>query len=265
MGGLLGIGGGSIIAPLLLLTGTLRPAQVSGTTLATVLLISMTGSGAYAALGHLDLGLAWPIALGSMLGAVLGALASKRLSIGLMLAIFLVILPYFTAKELWPSFTALVISPGIFPLVVLGLGTGFVSGLLGIGGASLVVPILVGFFLLDHYAAQGVAMSVALADSAAGAITHARGKNINYRVLLFMAGPAFLAAAVGAFLSDSLSSSVLRYLFVVFMVTIWFVLLLRWIKDRVRVREANVGQSTICEVGSESSSLQGYVNGKNRS
>ena len=179
LGGLLGIGGGSIIAPLLLLTGTLRPAQVSGTTLATVLLISMTGSGAYAALGHLDLGLAWPIALGSMLGAVLGALASKRLSIGLMLAIFLVILPYFTAKELWPSFTALVISPGIFPLVVLGLVTGFVSGLLGIGGASLVVPILVGFFLLDHYAAQGVAMSVALAGSAAGAITRARGKNIN--------------------------------------------------------------------------------------
>lgn len=36
-GGLLGIGGGSAIAPLLLLTGSLRPAQVSGTTLATVL------------------------------------------------------------------------------------------------------------------------------------------------------------------------------------------------------------------------------------
>ncbi len=40
-GGLLGIGGGSVMAPLLLSTGRLRPAQVSGTTLATVLLISL--------------------------------------------------------------------------------------------------------------------------------------------------------------------------------------------------------------------------------
>ena len=66
LGGLLGIGGGSIIAPLLLVTAALRPAQVSGTTLATVLLISLVGSGAYASLGHMDLGLAWPIALGSV-------------------------------------------------------------------------------------------------------------------------------------------------------------------------------------------------------
>ena len=66
LGGPLGIGGGSIIAPLLLVTAALRPAQVSGTTLATVLLISLVGSGAYASLGHMDLGLAWPIALGSV-------------------------------------------------------------------------------------------------------------------------------------------------------------------------------------------------------
>ena len=93
-GGLLGIGGGSAIAPLLLLTGTLRPAQVSGTTLSTVLLISMVGSGAYAALGHLNLELAWPIAMGSVVGCVLGAFTSKRLSMRLMIAMFLVILPY---------------------------------------------------------------------------------------------------------------------------------------------------------------------------
>ena len=58
-GGLLGIGGGSVVAPLLLIATTLRPAQVAGTTLATVLVISAVGSGAYASLGHLDMGLAW--------------------------------------------------------------------------------------------------------------------------------------------------------------------------------------------------------------
>ena len=52
----------------------------------------------------------------------------------------------------------------VVPLVLLGLGTGILSGLLGISGASLLVPSLVGFFLIDHHAAQGIAMSVALAD-----------------------------------------------------------------------------------------------------
>jgi len=71
-GGLLGIGGGSAIAPLLLLITKLRPAQISGTTLATVLVISMGGSGAYLTLGQWDFAVAWPIAAGSITGSVLG-------------------------------------------------------------------------------------------------------------------------------------------------------------------------------------------------
>ena len=102
-GGLLGIGGGSVIAPLLLLVTRLRPAQVAGTTLATVLVISMVGSGAYASLGNLNLELAWPIAAGSVAGSVLGSLMAKRVSMGLMLLMFLTIIPYFALKEFWPS------------------------------------------------------------------------------------------------------------------------------------------------------------------
>ena len=231
-GGLLGIGGGSAIAPLLLLTSKLRPAQVSGTTLATVLLISTVGSGAYATLGHLNLSLAWPIAMGSVSGSVLGALMAKRLSMGLMIALFLIILPYFVVKELWPSFAAPAFSTGLMPLVILGLGTGFFSGLLGISGASLVVPSLVGFFLIDHHAAQGIAISVALADSLAGTATHARAGNINYRVLLYLAAPAALAALAGAFLSNSLPSGVLRYLYVLLMVAVCLTMVMRLIRDR---------------------------------
>ena len=57
-GGLLGIGGGSAIAPLLLLLSSFRPREIAGTTLAVVLVISTLGSGVYASLGSLDLGLA---------------------------------------------------------------------------------------------------------------------------------------------------------------------------------------------------------------
>ena len=226
-GGLLGIGGGSAIAPLLLVTGRLRPAQVAGTTLATVLLISAVGSGAYASLGGFDLGLIWPIAAGTIAGSALGALSSTRLSTRVMLLIFLVILPYFAIKEFFPGIEAPSIGTGLVPLAMLGLGTGFLSGLLGISGASLIVPSLVAFFLIDHHAAQGVAISVALADSLAGGITHARVGHIDYRAVMHMAGPAVVAALAGALLSNALPVDALRIIFGLFLTVMSVVLLAR--------------------------------------
>ena len=139
-GGLLGVGGGSAIAPLLLLVGALRPAQVSGTTLASVLVISSVGTVAYASLGHVNVGLVVPIALGSVAGSIGGALAAPRLSARLMLGLFILVLPYFALKEFWPGLVAPELAAGTVALVLLGFATGFCSGLLGIGGASLVVP-----------------------------------------------------------------------------------------------------------------------------
>ena len=234
-GGLLGIGGGSAIAPMLLLmVGSLRPAQVSGTTLATVLVISAFGSGAYASFGQVNLALAWPIAMGTVGGTVLGALMARRLSMGVMVAMFLVILPYFAIKEFWPSFASPVIGTNLMPLAALGFATGTLSGLLGISGASLVVPSLVAFFLIDHHAAQGIAISVALADSLAGTITHARQGNIHYRVLLYLAVPALVGVLSGVLLSQVLSSFVLRNLFGTFVVLVWSMMLLRLVLQLVR-------------------------------
>ena len=235
-GGMLGIGGGSAIAPLLLLRGKLRPPQVSGTTLATVLVISAVGSTTYASFGHLNLGLVWPIAMGSVLGSVLGALMSKRLSMRLMVLMFVVILPYFALKEFWPSLAAPEIAANGLSLGLLGLVTGFFSGLLGISGASLVVPSLVAFFLIEHHAAQGIAMGVALADSMAGAATHARARKIDFRAVLYLAPPAFVAAVAGALAANYLSGEVLRTVFGLFVVAIWLIMLMRLVTVSVGER-----------------------------
>ena len=255
MGGLLGVGGGSAIAPLLLLVASLRPAQIAGTTLATVLVIAVVGSVAYASFGNMDLGLVWPIAIGSVLGSAVGALTAKRLSTRLMLVIFLAILPYFALKELWPSFAAPVIAPSLVALASLGLATGLLSGLLGVGGASLVVPCLVGFFLIDHHAAQGIAIGVALADSLGGVVTHARERNINYRLLLYLAAPACVAAVVGALLAQSLSGSVLRNLFGVFMVAVWVIMLVRLIRDLAQKRTRSPAYREISGENSEAGGI----------
>ena len=239
-GGLLGIGGGSAIAPLLLLTTTLRPSRVSGTTLATVLVISIAGSATYASLGYLNLGLAWPIALGSVVGSVLGALTSRRLSMRLIVSIFLIMLPYFALKEFWPGLAAPSIPADLLSLGLLGLATGFVSGLLGISGASLVVPSLVAFFLIDHHVAQGMAMGVALADSLAGVTVHGLRGNLDRKVLMHMAPTALLAAIAGALVSHFLPVVALRTIFGLFMTAVWLAMLSRFVKQLLQARSRSV-------------------------
>ena len=54
-----------------------------------------------------------------------------------MLLVFLIILPYFAAKELFPSLQAPALGAGLLSLGILGFATGFMSGLLGLSGASL--------------------------------------------------------------------------------------------------------------------------------
>ena len=119
---------------------------------------------------------------------------------------------------------------------MLGFSTGILSGLLGISGASLVVPSLVAFFLIDHHAAQGVAMGVALADSLAGAGIHARAGNIQHRLLWYMAAPALLGAVSGGLLSNFLSGSVLRILFGSSLVVVWVMMVARPIRHSLCAR-----------------------------
>ena len=207
-GGLLGIGGGSAVAPLLLLSGKLRPAQISGTALTPVLVIAAVGPTAYATFGHVDLKFAWRIAMGSAIGSVLGALLARRLSMPLMTGIFLLLMPYFAIKELWPSLAAPAIVASAMSLATLGLASGVLSSPPGISAAGLVVPSLVAFFLIDHVAARGVAISVALNDSMAGVIAHWRTGNVDYDVFRRQAPLALIGA---------------------FLVMVWLVTLSRWL------------------------------------
>lgn len=50
----------------------------------------------------------------------------------------------------------------IIILVIIGLSAGIVSGLLGVGGAIIIVPALVYFFGLSQHQAQGTSLAILL-------------------------------------------------------------------------------------------------------
>lgn len=92
-------------------------------------------------------------------------------------------------------------------LVAIGLLTGVLSGLFGVGGGFLLVPalMLMGWELPR---AVGTSLFYVTVVGVAGAISHTRRGNVDRRLVLMMALPAVVGAQGGALLADWLPVSV---------------------------------------------------------
>lgn len=166
LSGMLGIGGGIIVVPLLiyLLPGMGIPAELVapmavGTSLATI--VVTTASGAYA--HHLQKMILWDwvrlIAPLLIVGGVVGSYIGASIDPVLLQRIFATVLLILAARMIWK------LQPRAAdkrirrtPVRVWSAGIGVVSALVGIGGGALVVPLL-------HY--YQVAMRNAVAVAAA--------------------------------------------------------------------------------------------------
>lgn len=86
--GLLGVGGGIIIVPLLVAFGALSQHQSNATSLAAIVPIAAVAAARFAVDGRVDWALAGLLAVGSLAGAPLGARIMSRSSPGLLSAMF---------------------------------------------------------------------------------------------------------------------------------------------------------------------------------
>ena len=77
--GLTGVGGGSLMTPLLLIAGGYSPVVAIGTDLAYGAVTKTVGGWRHLRAGHVDLRLSWWLAAGSIPGSLLGVVAVNRL------------------------------------------------------------------------------------------------------------------------------------------------------------------------------------------
>ncbi|MFQ5974863.1 MAG: TSUP family transporter [Candidatus Hydrothermarchaeales archaeon] len=91
LGAFLGLGGGFLLVPLLLILGY-EAKIVSGTSLMVILLISISAVIAHNKLQHIDFKIALPLAIGGIIGAQFGARYVDKFSTDLFSKIFAVIL-----------------------------------------------------------------------------------------------------------------------------------------------------------------------------
>ncbi|UOE42798.1 sulfite exporter TauE/SafE family protein [Agromyces larvae] len=218
MSGLFGVGGGIIMVPLLMLLARLDQRRAAATSLAAILPASIAGSIGYLAGGQVDWWAALFVAVGSIVGSQLGTWLLRRLPVAVLRWGFIALLVVIAVRLLFAvperDTGALEISPLIaLALIAFGLFVGIASGLFGIGGGVLMVPVFIGVFGMGDLIAKGTSLLVMIPTSISGTIANLRARLVEWQQGLSVG----LAAVVGSFggvaVSFALPPAVATWLF----------------------------------------------------
>jgi len=230
-GGLLGVGGGFVLVPLQVIWAKRDQHRAIGTSLAAILPIAIVAAATYyfgSSAPQADLSVAFFLAVGGVLGAVVGSLAARRIPDRALKVIVAIVLFSAGLKELYDVLlgtaphlvgtAAATFGPQDYALMTVGgLAIGVISGLTGVGGGVLVVPLLALGFGIGQRVAQGTSLIAILPTAAIGALTHQRSGNVDLRAASWMAAGGVPAALLGSALALWLPARALGGLFGVFL------------------------------------------------
>jgi uncharacterized membrane protein YfcA len=105
-------------------------------------------------------------------------------------------------------------------LAFTGIAGGFFSGLTGVGGGALMVPLLTGVVRMRQHAAHGTSLAVIVFAAAAGAATYTFQEGIDWLLVLALLAGSVAGAYVGARGVQRLPALRLRQVFGAFLLAV---------------------------------------------
>lgn len=217
LSGLFGIGGGTIIVPALAIWLGMPQRLAAGTSVAAILPTAIVGSLSYAAQGNVDWIAALCLAIGIIVGAQLGTYLLAKLPVSALQWAFMVFLVvviitlWLVVPQREDQISMNLLVAGM--LVLTGFVTGVLSGVLGVGGGVVVVPVLMFFFGANDLAAKGSSLLMMIPGSISGTIGNARRKNVDMRAALIVGLSASVCVPFSSILATLLDPFVANVLF----------------------------------------------------
>lgn len=245
LAGLLGVGGGVVIVPALVFAFAAQDVPAPhvmplalGTSLATIVCTAAASLRAHHTYGAVRWDLVGRLSAGVVVGAFAGASVATRVS-SEALTIMFVLFIWMVATHLWWDTRSAPGSPvpGSGGLLVMGGVIGFVSGVVGIGGGSMTVPVLT-WRRVSIEQAIGTSAAVGLPLAAAGAagyVVNGIGQaglpplSIGYVHLAALAGiaiPSIITAPFGAKSAHRWATRGLKRAFAAFLYVVGVLLLI---------------------------------------
>jgi len=226
LSGMFGVGGGTVIVPLLVLLAAYPQRLASGTSLAAILPTATVGVISYALSGDVQWFAGIILAAGAVIGAQGGTWLLPRVPVRALqltfagfLAVVVVSLFLVIPSRGEPFDVTWISGAG---LVALGLVTGVLAGLLGVGGGIVVVPALILLFGTSDLIARGTSLLMMIPTAISGTIGNLRRHNVDLAGAALVGVAACTTTALGAWLAksiDPLTGNIVFALFLVFIAT----------------------------------------------
>lgn len=236
-GSLIGLGGGFLVVPALLLLsepifGVAMPAPIAvGTSLTMLIFTGLSSTITYMRQRLIDYRSGWLFTLISAPSSILGAsltsaFEGRAFQFGFGLFMLLMAILMLVKNRLrplkvdWPIQHEYVDKDGqkwvygynMWSAVILGLAVGLISGLFGIGGGSLFVPAMVLLYRFPPHIASATSMFVILWSAIIGSATHVYLGEIDWPSAAALIPGALIGGWVGARVARRLSSKVLLWI-----------------------------------------------------
>jgi len=251
---MLGIGGGAFIVPMLILVPcySLSPAVASGTSLAAIVFTSISSTLRYMRQRRIDHLLGLFLALTTVPGAFLGSYSKRIIDnrlLGVIFAVFLmfVAVRMFTENKgikIWirrGNLMAIrrkiidnygekfIYSVDLRFTPILGLAAGFFSGLLGIGGGSILVPAMNLIVGVPMHLSIATSMFIMVFTSLSGTLTNLWLGQIRLDYAILLAAGVIFGAQIGAHIAARVSARSLRRIFGLILILTSIRMLLKFI------------------------------------
>lgn len=209
--------------PLMVELLKVRQHQAHGTSLVAIVFTGLSGAIAYGLERSVDFIAAIALVCTAILTARWGAKFTAILpewklkrSFGAFLifvAILLTLKPYFPHL---PIANMLVLKVTV--LAIAGALTGFLSGMMGVGGGLIMVPVMVLIVGMSQHTAQGTSLLVMVPTGAMGALTHWRLGHVRWEIVPGLIIGVLLGTSLGAKFAHFLTESHLRLVFAAFVI-----------------------------------------------
>jgi uncharacterized protein len=224
LSGLFGVGGGILIVPALVLVMAMDQRLAHGTSLAAVLPIAVSSTLGYGLEDKVDWPVAALLAAAAVGGAVVGTHALHRLPQGTLAFAFSGLLVVTAARLLLDHSTAGgrvdLDAPSVIGLLVLGLSSGVLAGLLGVGGGIILVPAMVVLWGIPPAVAKGTSLAVIVPTSIIGTWRNRHHGNADMPVAVMVGLAGVVSAVVASKISIGMSETTSNVLFALLLVAV---------------------------------------------
>jgi uncharacterized protein len=222
LGGMMGVGGGIVLVPLLVHLMRKAQHEAQGQSLIFVVATAAVAVLPYLREERIDWRLAAVLTAGALPGVILGARTARRIpALGLRRLFGIAVL--LTALRLLVAPPEVGASPVAWPWpadVTLGLGVGYLAGLLGVGGGTVLVPALVLAQGMPQHLAQGVSLLLIVPVGIVGAATYAKSGALDTRLLPGLLAGGAVGGLGGGLCAQAIAGPTLSRLFAVFLLAV---------------------------------------------